>query len=274
MGSGRRLHRARRQVEADLEAARRWVDFAGALSRGGGVDGLGHGDVRRRLATTSSPSPPRSTTARRRSGGRPASPSPCIPRRTTTRCSSPAPTTTGSSPCWSRGSGWVPDTGHILRGGQAIGDTLAAHRDRIRYVHLKDVDAAGTWAMLGEGRLRRAGGDRGRRGRRRASTAGSSWRRNWRPRPPTRPRPCGRIARPCASLVWAEGRLVRVWSRRYPLRDRRAHGLSVTGGTGNELAPVAGRWPPDRLTGTRGKDPTFRHDPGGVEAARSMGREA
>ena len=47
--------------------------------------------------------------------------------------------------------GWVPDTGHILRGGQAIGDTLAAHRDRIRYVHLKDVDAQGTWAMLGEG---------------------------------------------------------------------------------------------------------------------------
>ena len=48
-------------------------------------------------------------------------------------------------------AGWVPDTGHILRGGQSIGDTLAAHRTRIRYVHLKDVDAAGTWAMLGAG---------------------------------------------------------------------------------------------------------------------------
>jgi sugar phosphate isomerase/epimerase len=47
--------------------------------------------------------------------------------------------------------GWVPDTGHILRGKQAIGDTLAAHRDRVRYVHLKDVDSYGTWAMLGEG---------------------------------------------------------------------------------------------------------------------------
>ena len=47
--------------------------------------------------------------------------------------------------------GWVPDTGHILRGGQAIGDTLAAHRDRIRYVHLKDVDAAGD---LGDARRR------------------------------------------------------------------------------------------------------------------------
>lgn len=47
--------------------------------------------------------------------------------------------------------GWVPDTGHILRGGQSMVDTLAAHRDRIRYVHLKDVDAQGTWAMLGKG---------------------------------------------------------------------------------------------------------------------------
>jgi sugar phosphate isomerase/epimerase len=47
--------------------------------------------------------------------------------------------------------GWVPDTGHILRGGQALADTLAAHRDRIRYVHLKDVDAQGNWAMLGAG---------------------------------------------------------------------------------------------------------------------------
>jgi sugar phosphate isomerase/epimerase len=47
--------------------------------------------------------------------------------------------------------GWVPDTGHILRGGQQIDDTLAAHRDRIRYVHLKDVDRHGHWAMLGQG---------------------------------------------------------------------------------------------------------------------------
>jgi sugar phosphate isomerase/epimerase len=47
--------------------------------------------------------------------------------------------------------GWVPDTGHIMRGGQNMDDTLAAHRDRIRYVHLKDVDAKGAWAMLGKG---------------------------------------------------------------------------------------------------------------------------
>ena len=47
--------------------------------------------------------------------------------------------------------GWVPDTGHILRGGQVMADTLSAFRDRIRYVHLKDVDAKGDWAMLGAG---------------------------------------------------------------------------------------------------------------------------
>jgi sugar phosphate isomerase/epimerase len=47
--------------------------------------------------------------------------------------------------------GWVPDTGHILRGGQDIADTLQTYRDRIRYLHLKDVDAMGKWAMLGEG---------------------------------------------------------------------------------------------------------------------------
>ncbi|MER8423500.1 sugar phosphate isomerase/epimerase [Mesorhizobium sp. M0228] len=47
--------------------------------------------------------------------------------------------------------GWVPDTGHILRGHNDMIDTLTTHRDRIRYVHLKDVDASGTWAMLGKG---------------------------------------------------------------------------------------------------------------------------
>ncbi len=47
--------------------------------------------------------------------------------------------------------GWVPDTGHILRGGQTMADTLAAFHERIRYVHLKDVDAHGTWSILGKG---------------------------------------------------------------------------------------------------------------------------
>jgi sugar phosphate isomerase/epimerase len=47
--------------------------------------------------------------------------------------------------------GWVPDTGHILRGGQDILDTLRQYRDRIAYLHLKDVDASGEWRMLGAG---------------------------------------------------------------------------------------------------------------------------
>lgn len=47
--------------------------------------------------------------------------------------------------------GWVPDTGHILRGGQDVVETMTVHSDRIRYVHLKDVDAEGNWAMLGNG---------------------------------------------------------------------------------------------------------------------------
>ncbi|MER8571013.1 sugar phosphate isomerase/epimerase [Mesorhizobium sp. M1409] len=47
--------------------------------------------------------------------------------------------------------GWVPDTGHILRGHKDMSDTLRTYRDRIRYIHLKDVDANGTWAMLGKG---------------------------------------------------------------------------------------------------------------------------
>ncbi len=47
--------------------------------------------------------------------------------------------------------GWVPDTGHILRGHDDLLDTLRTHRDRIRYLHLKDADAQGRWAMLGQG---------------------------------------------------------------------------------------------------------------------------
>lgn len=47
--------------------------------------------------------------------------------------------------------GWVPDTGHMLRGHADMLDTLRTYRERIRYLHLKDVDAAGTWAMLGKG---------------------------------------------------------------------------------------------------------------------------
>jgi inosose dehydratase len=49
--------------------------------------------------------------------------------------------------------GWVPDTGHILRGHNDIIDTMRTYQDRIRYLHLKDVDADDHWAMLGQGIL-------------------------------------------------------------------------------------------------------------------------
>lgn len=53
--------------------------------------------------------------------------------------------------------GWIPDTGHILRGHDDIFDTLRTYQDRIRYLHLKDVDADDRWAMLGKGVLDTAG---------------------------------------------------------------------------------------------------------------------
>jgi sugar phosphate isomerase/epimerase len=49
------------------------------------------------------------------------------------------------------GIGFNPDTGHILRGGQDLMACLVRHRDLIRHVHIKDVDAHGNWAPLGQG---------------------------------------------------------------------------------------------------------------------------
>lgn len=46
---------------------------------------------------------------------------------------------------------WNPDTGHIVRGGQNLLDTLRRFRTRIRHMHLKDVDAHNCWQPLGQG---------------------------------------------------------------------------------------------------------------------------
>jgi inosose dehydratase len=46
---------------------------------------------------------------------------------------------------------WNPDTGHIVRGGQKLLDTLKRFSARIRHVHLKDVDANNRWQPLGQG---------------------------------------------------------------------------------------------------------------------------
>jgi len=47
--------------------------------------------------------------------------------------------------------GWNPDTGHILRGGQDLLDTLRTFGSRIIHVHLKDADRANHWQPLGKG---------------------------------------------------------------------------------------------------------------------------
>ena len=46
---------------------------------------------------------------------------------------------------------WNPDTGHIIRGGQNLLQTLKRFGTRIRHVHLKDVDANNRWQPLGQG---------------------------------------------------------------------------------------------------------------------------
>jgi inosose dehydratase len=46
---------------------------------------------------------------------------------------------------------WNPDTGHIVRGGQDLLDTLGRFQARIVHIHLKDVDAHNKWQPLGQG---------------------------------------------------------------------------------------------------------------------------
>lgn len=47
--------------------------------------------------------------------------------------------------------GWIPDTGHIARGGMDPLRLIEAHRGLIRHIHYKDMDAAGRWAEMGRG---------------------------------------------------------------------------------------------------------------------------
>lgn len=138
------------QVAADLEAARRWADFAatfpGALISLGSATVLSDGPLAAKFATAAD------VYNRAAEIGRAAGVSVAV-----------HPSSHHGTLLFSRADydrlfalldpavGWVPDTGHILRGGQSLLNTLAAHRDRIRYIHLKDVDAHGTWAMLGAG---------------------------------------------------------------------------------------------------------------------------
>ena len=141
----------REQISADLEAARRWIDFAanfpGALVSAGSATVMSRGVRDEKFPVAAQ------IYNRAHDIGRAAGVTVAI-----------HPSSHHNTLLFSRADydkifalldpqvGWVPDTGHILRGGQSIDEALAAHHDRIRYVHLKDVDRSGGWAMLGEGR--------------------------------------------------------------------------------------------------------------------------
>ncbi len=138
------------QIGADLEAARRWVDFAGHFP--GALVSMGSATLMSEGARGDKFGVAAEVYNRAAEIGRQAGVSVAV-----------HPSSHHNTLLFSRADydrifalldpqvGWVPDTGHILRGGQSIDATLAAHRDRIRYVHLKDVDARGIWAMLGQG---------------------------------------------------------------------------------------------------------------------------
>jgi len=138
------------RISSDLEAARRWVDFAarfpGALVSMGSATIMSDGERGDKFAIAAQ------VYNRATEIGREAGLSVAV------HPSSHHNTLLLSRADYDRifalldpSVGWVPDTGHILRGGQSIDDTLAAHGSRIRYIHLKDVDAQGTWTMLGKG---------------------------------------------------------------------------------------------------------------------------
>lgn len=138
------------QIAADLETARRWVDFAAHFP--GALVSMGSATVMSAGARADKFGLAATVYNRAAEIGRKAGVTVAV-----------HPSSHHNTLLFSRADyvqifallhpqvGWVPDTGHILRGGQSLGATLAAFEDRIRYVHLKDVDAQGKWAMLGEG---------------------------------------------------------------------------------------------------------------------------
>ena len=46
---------------------------------------------------------------------------------------------------------WIPDIGHIAKGGMDVLDILKTYRSLIAHVHFKDMTADGHWAMMGKG---------------------------------------------------------------------------------------------------------------------------
>lgn len=140
----------RGQIPADLETARRWVDYAahfpGALVSMGSATVVSDGPREDKFAVAAEVYNRATEIGRRAGVGVAVHPSSHHNTLLFTRADYDR-----MFALLEPQVGWAPDTGHILRGGQSLGETLAAHRDRISYVHLKDVDAGGTWAMLGAG---------------------------------------------------------------------------------------------------------------------------
>jgi inosose dehydratase len=49
--------------------------------------------------------------------------------------------------------GYTPDVGHIVAGGMDPLEVLRTYRERVDHIHLKDIDAAGGWAVTGAGTI-------------------------------------------------------------------------------------------------------------------------
>lgn len=137
-------------IKADLEAARRWVDFAahfpGALVSMGSATVMSEG-TRAQKFDVAAEVYNRATEIGRQTGV-------TVAVHPSSHHNTLLFTRADYDEIFARldpSVGWVPDTGHILRGGQVMEETLRAYLDRIRYVHLKDVDSNGSWAMLGVG---------------------------------------------------------------------------------------------------------------------------
>ena len=138
------------RIEADLEAARRWVDFAahfpGALVSMGSATVMSEG-TRAQKFDVAADVYNRATEIGRQAGV-------TVAVHPSSHHNTLLFTRADYDEIFARldpSVGWVPDTGHILRGDQVMEATLRAYLDRIRYVHLKDVDTKGIWAMLGAG---------------------------------------------------------------------------------------------------------------------------
>lgn len=53
--------------------------------------------------------------------------------------------------CLPQRIGLTPDLGHIVRGGMDPLEIISTYRERVDYVHIKDITADGIWSPAGAG---------------------------------------------------------------------------------------------------------------------------